>query len=157
MRNTYYQTTCFGYAVKPSSFPFFQSIFFSPLWYKKYVMVSNEVCSYTECFKGNVVLRENVPYVKFRSLQKTNTTKSQVKDLQGYWEKNVWRMSLLHLFIPKYILTHCGRMTQICVLTRWNSVHLQVLLSATPQGGKFPEVSQPQALLGSLVSISWKF
>ena len=42
-------------------------------------------------------------------------------------------------------------------LTRWNSVHLQVLLSATPQGGMFPEVSLPQALLGSLVSISWKF
>ena len=42
-------------------------------------------------------------------------------------------------------------------LTRWNSVHLQVLLSATPQGGMFPEVSHPQLLLGSLVSISWKF
>jgi len=26
--------------------------------------------------------------------------------------------------------------------------------SATPQGGMFPEVSHPQALLGSLVSIS---
>ena len=38
-----------------------------------------------------------------------------------------------------------------------NSVHLQVLLSATPQGGMFPEVSHPQALLGSLMSISWKF
>jgi len=35
-----------------------------------------------------------------------------------------------------------------------NSVHLQVLLSATPQGGMFPEVSHPQALLGFLVSIS---
>ena len=54
-------------------------------------------------------------------------------------------------------LTHCGRVTQICVLTQWNSVHLQVLLSATPQGRMFPEVSHPQALLGSLVSISWKF
>ena len=54
-------------------------------------------------------------------------------------------------------LTHCGRVTQICVLTRWNSVHLQVLLSATPQGGMFPDVSHPQALLGSLVSISWIF
>ena len=42
-------------------------------------------------------------------------------------------------------------------LTRWNSVHLQVLLSDTPQGGMFPEVSHPQALLGSLGSISWKF
>jgi len=31
---------------------------------------------------------------------------------------------------------------------------MQVLLSATPQGGMFPEVSQPQALLGPLVSIS---
>ena len=32
--------------------------------------------------------------------------------------------------------------------------NLQVLLSATPQGGMFSEVSHPQALLGSLVSIS---
>jgi len=32
--------------------------------------------------------------------------------------------------------------------------HLQVLLSATTQGGMFPEVSHPQALLGSLMSIS---
>jgi len=84
------------------------------------------------------------------------------------------------------LLTHCGRVTQVCVftlqlcrtgdadlrfyvttvqdgwrrfafLTRWNSVHLQVLLSATPQGRMFPEVSHPQALLGCLVSISWKF
>ena len=52
------------------------------------------------------------------------------------------------------LLTHCGRGKQICFLTRWNSVHLQVLLSATPQGEMFPEVSHPQALLGSLVSIS---
>ena len=54
-------------------------------------------------------------------------------------------------------LTHySGRVTQICV---FNTVkgHLQVLLSATPQGGMFPGVSHPQALLGSLVSISWKF
>jgi hypothetical protein len=43
-------------------------------------------------------------------------------------------------------------------LTRWNSVYLQAILSATPQEGEmFPEVSHPQALLGSLVSISWKF
>jgi hypothetical protein len=39
-------------------------------------------------------------------------------------------------------------------LTRRNSVHLQVLVSATPQGKMFPEVSHPQALLGSLVSVS---
>jgi len=39
-------------------------------------------------------------------------------------------------------------------LSRWNSVHLQVLLSATPQRGMFLEVSHLQALLGSLVSIS---
>ena len=51
-----------------------------------------------------------------------------------------------------FYLTHnSGRVRQICVLTRWNSVHLQVLLSATPQGGMFPEVSHPQALLASLV------
>jgi hypothetical protein len=42
-------------------------------------------------------------------------------------------------------------------LTRWKSVHLQVLLSATPQGEMFPEVSHLQALLGSSMSISWKF
>jgi len=42
-------------------------------------------------------------------------------------------------------------------LTGWNSLHLQVLLSATPQGGMFPEVSHAEALLGSLLSISWKF
>jgi len=54
-------------------------------------------------------------------------------------------------------LTHCGRVTQFCVFNTvklGNSVHLQVLLSATPQGGMFPEVSHPQALLGSLMSIS---
>ena len=50
-----------------------------------------------------------------------------------------------------------GEWRRFAILTRWNSVHLQVLLSATPQGGMFPEVSHPQALLGSLVSISWKF
>jgi len=33
-------------------------------------------------------------------------------------------------------------------------MHLQVLLSVTPLGGMFPEASHPQALLGSLVSIS---
>ena len=51
-------------------------------------------------------------------------------------------------------LTHCGRVTQICVFNTVKLVHLQVLLSATPQGGMFPEVSQPQALLGSLMIIS---
>ena len=40
---------------------------------------------------------------------------------------------------------------------KWNSVHLQALLSATPQREMFTEVSHPPALLGSLVSISWKF
>jgi len=98
----------------------------------------------------------------------------------------IWLVDLFELYDDARILTHCGRVTQICVftlqlcrtgdadlrfyittlqdgwrrfafLTRWNSVHLQVLLSATPQGGMFPEVSHPQALLGSLVSISWKF
>jgi hypothetical protein len=49
-----------------------------------------------------------------------------------------------------HILTHCGRVTQICVFST-------VKLSSTPQGGMFPEVSHPQALLGSLVSIFWKF
>ena len=52
------------------------------------------------------------------------------------------------------MLTHCGRVTQICV---FNTVKLgtsAILLSVTPQGGMFPEVSHRQALLGSLVSIS---
>ena len=68
--------------------------------------------------------------------------------------------NVIHFLVPKFyfvpwLLTHWERVTQICV---FNTVkHLQVLLSATPQGGMFPEVSHPQALLGSLVSISWKF
>jgi len=52
------------------------------------------------------------------------------------------------------ILTHCGRVVQICV---FNTVKLGTSASSpksTPQGGMFPEVSHPQALLGSLVSIS---
>ena len=56
-----------------------------------------------------------------------------------------------------YVPTVQDEWRRFAFLTRWNSVHLQVLLSATPQGGMFPEVSQPQALLGSLMSISWKF
>jgi hypothetical protein len=56
-----------------------------------------------------------------------------------------------------YITTVQDGWCKSAFLTRWNSVHLQVLLSATPQGGMFPEASRPQALLGSLVSISWKF
>ena len=70
------------------------------------------------------------------------------------FSKNVQTGAVPH---PALYLTHCGRVTQICVLTRWNSVHLQVLLSATPQGGMFSEVSHPQTPLGSLMSISWKF
>jgi hypothetical protein len=46
-----------------------------------------------------------------------------------------------------------GRRKSAFLTSAW-LVHLQVLLSATPQGGLFPEVSHPQALLGSLVSIS---
>ena len=56
-----------------------------------------------------------------------------------------------------YVTTVQDGWRRFAFLTRWNSVHLQVLLSAIPQGGIFPEVSYPQALLGSLVSISWKF
>ena len=56
-----------------------------------------------------------------------------------------------------YITTVQDGWSRFAFLTRWNSVHLHVLLSATPQRGMFPEVSHPQALLGSLVSISWKF
>jgi hypothetical protein len=56
-----------------------------------------------------------------------------------------------------YITTVQNGWRKSAFLTRWNSVPLQVLLSATPQGGMFLEVLQPQALLGSLVSISWKF
>jgi hypothetical protein len=36
----------------------------------------------------------------------------------------------------------------------WNQVHLKVLRSATPQREMFRETSQPQALLGALVSVS---
>jgi hypothetical protein len=36
-------------------------------------------------------------------------------------------------------------------------VHLQVLPSATPQRGMFPEISHSQALLPALVSVSYKF
>jgi len=56
-----------------------------------------------------------------------------------------------------YVTTVQDGWRRFAFLTRWHSVHLQVLLSATPQGGEFPEISQPQALLGSLMSISWKF
>ena len=56
-----------------------------------------------------------------------------------------------------YVTTAQDGWRRFAFLTRWNSVHLQVLFSATLQGGMFPEVSHPQALLGSLVSISWKF
>ena len=56
-----------------------------------------------------------------------------------------------------YVTTVQDGWRRFAFLTRWNSVHLQVLLSATPQGAMFPEVSHPQALLGSLLSISWKF
>ena len=56
-----------------------------------------------------------------------------------------------------YVTTVQDGWRRFAFLTRWNSVHLQVLLSATPQGGMFREVSHPQALLGSLVGISWKF
>ena len=56
-----------------------------------------------------------------------------------------------------YVTTVQDGWRRFAFLTRWNSVHLQVLRSATPQGGMFPEVSHPQALLGSLLCISWKF
>ena len=56
-----------------------------------------------------------------------------------------------------YVTTVQDGWRRFTFLTRWNSVHLQVLLSSTPQVGMFPEVSHPQALIGSLVSISWKF
>jgi hypothetical protein len=56
-----------------------------------------------------------------------------------------------------YITTMQDGCRKSAFLTRWNSVHLQILLSATPQRKMFPELSYPQALLGSLVSIYWKF
>ena len=56
-----------------------------------------------------------------------------------------------------YVTTVQDGWRKFAFLTRWNSVHLQVLLSTTSQGIMFPGVSHPQALLGSLVSISWKF
>ena len=48
-----------------------------------------------------------------------------------------------------YVTTVQDGWRRFAFLTRWNLVHLQVLLSATPRGGMFPEVSHPQALLGS--------
>ena len=42
-----------------------------------------------------------------------------------------------------YVTTVQDGWRRFAFLTRWNSVHRQVLLSATPQGGKFPEVSHP--------------
>ena len=70
-------------------------------------------------------------------------------------ETDVWfRPLYIYIF---FSLTHCGRVSRFAFLTRWNSVHLQVLHSATPQWGMFPEVSHPQALLGFLLSIFWKF
>ena len=56
-----------------------------------------------------------------------------------------------------YVTTEQDGRRRFAFLTRWNSVHLQFLLSATPQGGMFPQVSHLQALLGSLASISWKY
>ena len=53
-----------------------------------------------------------------------------------------------------YVTTVQDGWRRLAFLTRWNSVHLQVLLSATPQGGTFPEVSQQAAhLLRSWVRI----
>jgi len=48
-----------------------------------------------------------------------------------------------------YVTTVQDGWSRFEVFNSWNSVHLQVLLSATPQGGMFPEVSHPQALIGS--------
>ena len=83
---------------------------------------------------------------------------------------NIIRKVLSHYFLLNHITVHFAPVLYtVCLfhiadgwrrfafLTRWSSVPLQVLLSATPQGGTFPEVSHPQALLGSLVSIPWKF
>jgi len=56
-----------------------------------------------------------------------------------------------------YVTTVQDGWRRFAFLTRWNSIHLQVILSATPQGRMFPEVSHRQELLRSLVSISWKF
>jgi hypothetical protein len=36
-------------------------------------------------------------------------------------------------------------------------IHFLVLLSATPQREIFPEMSEPQALIGALVSVPYKF
>jgi hypothetical protein len=52
------------------------------------------------------------------------------------------------------ILTHCRRVTQIYVFNMVKLGTSASSLCATQQGGMFPEVSHPQALLGSLVSIS---
>ena len=65
--------------------------------------------------------------------------------LQGIGE------SIRHLYQLRYICAMSVNTLrtgeQICVFNT-------VKLGTTPQGGMFPEVSHPQALLGSLVSIS---
>ena len=73
-----------------------------------------------------------------------------------YWNLMITIFSLIIYLSIYYHITADG-WRRFAFLTRWNSVHLQVLLSATPQRGMFPEISHSQALLGSLVSISWKF
>jgi len=70
------------------------------------------------------------------------------------------RKSMLLVLRVEMVRCHCSRneiFFLIIILMgqvrKDNSVHVPVLLSATPQGRMFPEVSHPQALLGSLVSI----
>jgi len=88
---------------------------------------------------------------------------------------HIWIVSLfrllsiiLHLKCGKHIVEgwrrfasihyNCARrMTHICVFNMWLVCMHYTLLNTTPQGGMFPEVLHPPALLGSLVSISWKF
>ena len=81
----------------------------------------------------------------YRTVEHTNVNGKKVKE-EIAWNKG------LHSF-PLHINTLRTGDTDFF----FNTVKLgtsAVLLGATPQGGMFPEVSHPQALLGSLVSIS---
>jgi hypothetical protein len=44
----------------------------------------------------------------------------------------------------------CGRIKKKC---NNFAIHFEVLLSAIPQRGVFPEMSEPEALIGALISV----
>ena len=94
-------------------------------------------------------------YLRFNNTSFLHVINPSLHSTQGMSVFNTLRTGDADLRF--YVTTLQDGWRRFAFLTQWNSVHLQVLLSATPQGGMFPEVSHSQALLGSLVSISWKF